>query len=98
MNENQKVSPTGEDLEGAVHTEDMQEIITKVPSWILRWGIMLFFGILLIIVGISVLVRYPDTIKGNMKIASTGISKQIITNMPGRVAKLMVKKNYKPRD
>lgn len=43
-----------------MNTEDIQEIITKVPSWILRWGIMVFFGILLMIATISVFVRYPD--------------------------------------
>ncbi len=30
-----------------LHTEDMQDIITKVPSWLLRWGITVFFSVLL---------------------------------------------------
>lgn len=74
------------------HTEDMHEIITKVPSWILRWGIMLFFGILLIAVAISVIVRYPDTIKAGIKIGSVNNSKTVITNVSGTISKVFVTK------
>jgi len=81
----------GEELTPDRHTEDMQEIITKVPSWILRWGIMLFFGILLMIVAISVFVRYPDTIKGGLKLESSGISASVIIPVAGSITKLLIK-------
>ena len=74
------------------HTEDMHEIITKVPSWILRWGIMLFFGILLIAVAISVIVRYPDTIKAGLKIGSINNSKTVIADASGIISKIFVRK------
>lgn len=80
-----------EELPEERHTEDIQEIITKVPSWILRWGIMLFFGILLMVAAISVFVRYPDMIKGNLKFQSTGISAPVIVSAPGIISKIFVK-------
>jgi len=73
------------------HTEDMQEIITKVPSWILRWGITVFFGILLMVVAISIFVRYPDTIKTGLRLVSSEVSAPVITTEPDRVVKLFVK-------
>jgi len=73
------------------HTEDMQEIISKVPSWILRWGIMFFFGVLLMTVAISVFVRYPDTIKGGLRLESSGIASPVIATAAGRITKLFVK-------
>lgn len=73
------------------HTEEMQEIITKVPSWILRWGIMLFWGILLIAAGISVLVRYPDIVKANLKIISSNPSKTVIATTNGLLTKIFVR-------
>jgi len=73
------------------HTEDMQEIITKVPSWMLRWGMMLFFGILLMVVAISVFVRYPDTIKSGLKFESSGITVPIVSAVPGTVTNIWVK-------
>jgi len=73
------------------HTEDMQEIITKVPSWILRWGIMVFFGILLMIATISIFVRYPDTVKAPLKLESSGITIPVTAAAPGSISKLFVK-------
>jgi hypothetical protein len=52
------------------HTEDMQEIISKIPSWIVKWGITLFFGIILTTLAISFLIRYPDEVAGNLKVTS----------------------------
>ncbi len=76
------------------HTEDMQDVITKVPSWILRWGITVFFGILLMVVAISVFVRYPDTIKGNIKLASSnGGAVPVIVTTAGRITKLLIRQN-----
>lgn len=74
-----------------IHTEDLQEIITKVPGWILRWGITVFFGILLMFIAISVFVRYPDTIKGDLKLNTSGTLIFVNTAVTGRVVKLSVK-------
>jgi multidrug resistance efflux pump len=80
-----------EDFHRDRHTEDIQEIITKVPSWILRWGIMVFFGILLMLVAISIFVRYPDTIKGGFKLESSSISTPVMINTPGNIIGVFVK-------
>jgi multidrug resistance efflux pump len=69
----------------------MQDIITKVPSWILRWGITLFFGILLMAFGISVLVRYPDTIKVALKLESVNNAKTVLANGQGIIQKVLIK-------
>jgi len=52
------------------HSEDIQEIITKVPSWILRWGIVIWGMILVIGIAISAIIHYPDTIKAPIKFQS----------------------------
>ncbi|MGZ3756234.1 MAG: HlyD family efflux transporter periplasmic adaptor subunit [Mucilaginibacter sp.] len=73
------------------HTEDMQEIITRVPAWIVRWGITLFFGILLMVAGIGIVVRYPDTIKAAMKVESVGDVQSVTAGNGGRIMKVLVK-------
>jgi multidrug efflux pump subunit AcrA (membrane-fusion protein) len=75
------------------HTEDIQEIITKVPSWIVRWGITLLFSVLLIMVAISVLVRYPDMVKMPVKLLSSGNASSVVANAPGVITKVFVKKD-----
>ncbi|MFI5139537.1 MAG: HlyD family secretion protein [Sphingobacteriales bacterium] len=75
------------------HTDDMQDIITAVPSWLLRWGITLFFGILVLIVGLSALIRYPDVVKAQLKIGSPNAPKPIVSKISGKLVKLLVTEN-----
>lgn len=49
------------------HTGEIQDIITKVPSWVIRWGILVFFCVLLIVTAIAAIVRYPDTVKAHIR-------------------------------
>jgi multidrug efflux pump subunit AcrA (membrane-fusion protein) len=72
------------------HSDDMQDIITTVPSWLLRWGITLFFGILVLIVGLAALIRYPDVISAQLKIDSPNSPKPVVSKIPGKLVKLLV--------
>jgi HlyD family secretion protein len=83
---------TDQDLH-ARHTDEMQDIITKVPSWLLRWGITLFFVILLLIVGLAALIRYPDLVKAQLKIDSPNSSKPVVAKINGKLVKLLATEN-----
>jgi hypothetical protein len=72
------------------HTDDMQDIITKVPSWILRWGITLFFGVLVMTIGLSSLIHYPDTVKSTLKISTPAWYGRVISKSRGKVSKIFV--------
>lgn len=75
------------------HTEEIQEIITKVPSWIVRWGIALLFGAILIIAAIAALVPYPEMIKSPLKLQSLGNTISIVIDAPGVITKVFIEKN-----
>jgi len=75
------------------HSDEIQDIITKVPSWLLRWGITLFFGILLLIVLLSALIRYPDIVDAPLKIDSPNSPKPVVAKIPGKLVQLLVKEN-----
>lgn len=75
------------------HTDDMQDIITAVPSWLLRWGITLFFAILVLIIGLAALIRYPDIVKTRLKIQSPNSPKSVVAKVPGKLVKLLVAEN-----
>ena len=55
------------------------------------WGITLFFGILLMVAGIGIVVRYPDTIKAAMKVESVGDVQSVTAGSGGRIVKVLVK-------
>jgi len=75
------------------HTDDMHDIITAVPSWLLRWGISLFFGILVLIAGLAAVIRYPDIVKAQLKIDSPNSPKPVVAKVPGKLVKLLVSEN-----
>lgn len=79
------------------HSDDVQDIITAVPSWILRWGITLFFMLLVLLIGLSALIRYPDIVKAPLKIVSPNAPKPVIMNVSGKFIKILVheKENVK---
>ncbi|WDF80740.1 HlyD family efflux transporter periplasmic adaptor subunit [Mucilaginibacter sp. KACC 22773] len=74
----------------ARHTDDIQDIITTVPSWLLRWGIAIFFIILVLIVGLAAIIRYPDIVKTQLKIDSPNSPKAVVSKVPGKLVKLLV--------
>lgn len=72
------------------HTDDMQDIITAVPSWILRWGITLFFCLLLLMIGLSAFIRYPDVVNATLKIDSPNSPKPVVAKVSGKLVTLLV--------
>jgi multidrug efflux pump subunit AcrA (membrane-fusion protein) len=50
------------------HSEEIRDIITTVPSIVLRWGIMLFVGVFVMIVGLAATIHYPDIVTTTLKI------------------------------
>ncbi|MFA6247819.1 MAG: HlyD family efflux transporter periplasmic adaptor subunit [Mucilaginibacter sp.] len=77
----------------ARHSDDMQDIITAVPSWLLRWGITLFFSILVLLLSLSAFIKYPDIVKSQLKISSPNVAKPIVPKVNGRLDKLLVTNN-----
>ncbi|PJJ84442.1 HlyD family efflux transporter periplasmic adaptor subunit [Mucilaginibacter auburnensis] len=72
------------------HSEEIQEIITKVPNWIIRWGITLLFIIVLVAISISVIVRYPDTVKVKLKIEAANTVKSVIAGEAGYISRVFI--------
>lgn len=76
-----------------VHTEEMHDIITSPPAWLLRWGITIFFAMLVLLVSLSAFIRYPDTIKTQLKINSLNSAKPIVTKASGKLIRLLADQN-----
>jgi multidrug resistance efflux pump len=77
------------DNESIRHSDEVKEIITRVPSWILRWGLMVFFIALVGVVGFSALIEYPDIIKTTLKIKTSRPDKRVVCDAAGDIIKLL---------
>jgi len=74
-----------------LRSEEVQEILSNPPSWMTRWGITVVFFILMLIVGASCIVEYPDMVTSNITITTEVPVEKIEAKNSGRILKLLVK-------
>jgi len=76
-----------------IKSEEVQEILGHVPSWIVRWGIsVLFLTIILILFG-SWLFRYPDIKRADIVITTENPPVTLIARSAGQIEELFVEDN-----
>jgi multidrug efflux pump subunit AcrA (membrane-fusion protein) len=76
-----------------VYSNEVREIISSRPAWMVRNGITLFFIIITLLFTGSFYIQYPDIIKAPVRIVGTNLPKQIITKTEGRLIQLLAKDN-----
>jgi len=45
-----------------LRSEEVQEILTRVPHWMIRWGNLLILSLIILLLFLSWMLKYPDTI------------------------------------
>lgn len=83
----------GDETITSPHSDEMQDIITIVPPWILRWGITVFFILLVLVLSLSAVIKYPDIVNASLKINSPDSPKPVVAKIPGKLVKLLVADN-----
>lgn len=78
-----------------LRSEEVQEVMGHLPGWILRWGITLFFVIIITLLMGSFFFRYPDTISATMTLTSDNPAVQIVARTNGRLTDLYIKDKQK---
>ena len=76
-----------------LRSEEVQEVMGRVPPWILRWGIAVLLGILLILLCVSFFYRYPDVITAEVTITTLDPPVSIIARATGKLDKIYVENN-----
>lgn len=73
------------------YSEQTQEIIGRPPSWIVRWGITVFFCVLLLVLTLSWTIKYPEVTVVSFQLATFGRTQVIKSLMEGSIDQLFVK-------
>lgn len=73
-----------------IRSEEVNEIISHIPNWIIRWGITLLFSIFTAILFISWFIQYPDIITAKVTITTEPTPTTLVARSSG---KLVVLKN-----
>jgi multidrug resistance efflux pump len=82
-----------ENSEIQIRSDEVQEILSAVPNWMIRWGITLIFGLILMLMFISLFIKYPDVIEGQAIITTTQPPAKLVSKRSGYLEQLYLKDN-----
>lgn len=74
-----------------LRSSEVDEILSQPPSWLVRWGITMFFFVLLILIFVGWFVKYPDLVKGPLRIVGDDFPKSANAKSDGKLVKLFTK-------
>lgn len=77
----------------AEHGNEIEEIISKQPPFIVRWGTVYFFFLLLLVGLISWCIQYPDIVVARARLNSVNAPKEVIAKTDGKLVKIIVAEN-----
>ncbi|MGB3104284.1 HlyD family secretion protein [Sphingobacterium siyangense] len=78
-------------LSSEIHSEELQEIVSKPPAWLLNWGITFILIIVLILLGTSVFIQYPELVKTPVKFNTEDSPKIVSAKISGNLMELLAK-------
>jgi HlyD family secretion protein len=71
-----------------VRSEEVQELLTRVPPWLLRWGIVWLFVVLCLVFLAAWLIHYPDVVTASFRLTSPNAPKAVLTRTEGKLVSL----------
>lgn len=80
-----------QEKEDKLISEEVREIISIRPHWLVRQGNTIFLFMVLMLLFITWLIRFPDVIDGTARLVAFNAPKLISARMEGRLQHLMVK-------
>jgi len=76
-----------------LRSEEVQEILTKVPHWMIRWGNVLFLVLIVTLLFMSWFVKYPDVISGSAILTTNTPPQKEYAKITGKINHLLVEDN-----
>lgn len=74
-----------------LHSEEVHEILNRPPSWLVRWGMALFFALLMVLVAGCWLIKYPDIVSTPFSLTAIDAPRKVVVRSEGKLFKLLVK-------
>jgi multidrug resistance efflux pump len=74
-------------------SDELQDVIGQPPPGVVRWGMTAFFSVLVILLFVSLFVKYAETVSGNFTLTSTNSPKPVTSKMDGKIQRLFIVEN-----
>jgi hypothetical protein len=76
-----------------LRSDEVQEIITKVPHFLLRYGSFCFLLVIILVLSLSYLIKYPDIIVAQAIVTTRNTPQKEIAQLNTRVDTLLIKES-----
>lgn len=73
-----------------LRSEEVQEILTRIPNWIIRFGSLVILMLLLVVFFVSWLVKYPDVIISPIVITTNIPPEKLIAKTSGKIETILI--------
>lgn len=73
-----------------IRSEEVQDILGMVPSWIIRWGTVVIFVTVLVILAGSWVFRYPDIKRADITVTTQNPPASLVAKSDGQIQSLFV--------
>lgn len=73
-----------------LRSEEVQEILTRVPHWMIRWGSVVVLIILVSLFFVSWLIKYPDIITTQVVITTNIPPEKLVARTSGKLEVILV--------
>ena len=82
------MSTEARDLE--VRSEEVQELLGTPPHWLVRWGMLFIFVLLIVTVWLLYWITFPETVKANIRIKREDPGVELFTNKSVHISHVLV--------
>ena len=73
-----------------IRSPELQEVMSEIPGRFLRWGLFLFFAIIVAILGVTWFINYPDVVTAPVTITTYNSPAPLVAKSGGKIEKLIV--------
>lgn len=74
-----------------LRSENVQDILTQAPNWMIRWGNTIILVILLLVLIMSYIIKYPEFIPAPILVTSQNPPEKIEARISSKIEKIFVK-------
>lgn len=73
-----------------LRSDEVQDILTAIPHWMVRWGNVIILIIILFLFIFSWFIRYPDIVQTEIVITTQNPPEKLVANSTGKIEHLFV--------
>lgn len=74
-----------------LRSENVQDILTTPPHWMIRWGNTLIFVILMMVLMMSYFIKYPEFISASILVTSQNPPEKLEARTSSKIEKIFIK-------